>query len=99
MAEDKPKHTKITKYEVQGDGTIKAITESYFDNLASRKEDVIQNVKTDHNTFLSDVIACLDVITKHQTRHLQLNISVDEWHKPSLIVKQYTIRKEDFKRR
>lgn len=96
---DKPKHTKITTYSQEEDGTLKAVTESYFEDLASRREDVIKNVKTNHNNFLSDVIACLDVITKQQARELHLTISVDEWNKPALIVKQYTIRKENFKRR
>lgn len=96
---DKPKHTKITTYTPQEDGTIKSITESYFDDLASRSEDVISKKKTDRNNFLSDVISCLDVITKQQAKVLTLTISVDEWNQPSLIVKEYTVRKENFNRR
>src|SRR5688572_1157669 len=96
---DKPKHTKITTYIQQEDGTIKSITESYFDDLASRHEDIISKKKTDRNNFLSDVISCLDVITKQQAKVLTLTISVDEWNQPSLIVKEYTVRKENFNRR
>jgi len=99
MSDEKLKHAKITKYEEQSDGSIKTVTESYFEELASRREDIIQRVRTDHNSFLSDVIACLDVITQQRTRSLRLDISVDEWNKPTLIVKQYTVRREDFKRR
>lgn len=96
---DKPKHTKITSYEPQEDGTIKAVTNSYFDDLASRKEDVISKIKTNHNDFLSHVISCLDVISKQKTKELNLTITVDEWNKPDLIVKKYTVRKENYKRR
>lgn len=96
---DTPKHSKITTYQTQEDGSILAITESYFEELASRKENVIQNKRTNHNDFLSDVISCLDVINKQQAKELHLTITVDEWNKPCLIVKEYTIRKENYKRR
>jgi len=96
---DTPNHSKITTYEVQDDNIIKATTESYYDELVGRKEDVIAKVKTDRNNFLSDVISCLDVISKQQAKQLQLTITVDEWNQPSLIIKQYTVRKENFNRR
>lgn len=99
MAVEKPKHTKLTSYEPQEDGTIKAVTESYFEELASRKEEVIKNVPTSYTTFMADLISCADVIQKQQTRELHLIINVDEWNKPSRITKQYTVRKENFKRR
>jgi hypothetical protein len=96
---DTPKHSKITKYEVVDETTIKATTESYYDELVGRKEDVISKVKTDRNSFLSDVISCLDVISKQQAKELHLTITVDDWNQPSLIIKQYTVRKENFNRR
>ena len=94
-----PKHTKITTYELQDDGSLKATTLSYFDKLASRKEDIIQNVKTNRNDFLSDVMACLEPINRQLTRELHLIITVDEWNQPGFIAKQYTISKENFKKR
>ncbi len=96
---DTPKHSKITTYTTQEDGSILATTESYFEELASRKENIIMNKRTNHNDFLSDVISCLDVINKQQAKELHLTITVDEWNKPCLIVKEYTIRKESYKRR
>lgn len=96
---DNPKHTKITTYTELEDGSIMAVTKSYFDDLASRKEDIIKNVKTNNNNFLSDVLSCLDVINKQQTKELNLKITVDEWNKPSLIVKKYTVKKDNYKRR
>lgn len=93
------KHTKITSYEEQPDGSIKAVTESYFEDLASRKEDIIKNVQTSHKDFLSDIINCLDVINLKQTKELNLRITVDEYLNPKLIVKQYTVRKESFNKR
>jgi len=96
---DTPKHTKITTYVVQDDGTIRAFTDSYFEDLASRKEDVIAKVKTNKNNLLSDIISCLDVIMKQQAKVLNLTVTVDEWNQPNLIVKQYTVRKENFNRR
>lgn len=93
------KHVVITSYEDQEDGSIKAVTESYFEELSSRKQEVIKKVKTSHKDFLSDIISCLDVINKKQTRELNLKITVDEYHNPQVIVKQYIVRKESFKRR
>lgn len=96
---DKPKHTKITSYRKQEDGTLLSITESYFEDLASRKEDIIAKIKTNRNNFLSDVISCLDVISKQQAKELHLTITVNEWNQPDIIVKQYTVRKETFNKR
>lgn len=96
---DDPKHTKITSYEPSDDGTIVAVTESYYEELVGRKIDVIKSIRTNYNDFLSDLVACVDVISKHQTKELDLKITVDEWGKPCRIIKQYTIKREDFKRR
>lgn len=93
------KHSKITKYEDLEDGSIKIVTESYFEELSSRREEVVQNIKTNHNDWLADVISCTDVIKKQQTKNLQINILLDDWNQPTRIVKQYIVRKEDFKRR
>lgn len=93
------KHVTTTFYEEQEDGSLKAVTETYFENLTNRKTDIIKKVKTNHNDFLSDVISCLDVITKHEAKVLELTITVDEWNKPSSIVKKYTIKKENFGKR
>lgn len=94
-----PKHAKITTYEKQEDGAIKAVTESYFEELSSRKEDIIQNIKTNHNDFMADLLSCADVLMKQQTKELTLKITVDEWNKPNMIIKRYTTRRENFKRR
>jgi hypothetical protein len=95
-----PKHSKITSYsEPDKDGVISATTNSYFDELASRKEWVIVNIKTTRDTVLSDVISCMDVINKQQTKELIIRITADDWNQPSLIVKEYVVRKENFKRR
>jgi len=96
---DDPKHTKITSYEPSDDETIMAVTESYYEELVGRKTDVIKSIRTNYNDFLSDLVACVDVISKHQTKELDLKITVDEWGKPCRIIKQYTIKREDFKRR
>lgn len=94
-----PKHTKITTYKTEADGSLTTITESYFEGLASRKMGVVKHIRTDYNNFMTDLIASVDVITKQQTKELDLKITVDEWGKPCHIVKQYIIKHEDFKRR
>lgn len=92
------KHTILTTYVEQPDGSIVAVTESYFDELASRKELVIKKVKTSHKDFLSDIIACLDVVSKKQTKELILRITVDEYYNPDIIVKEYVVKRENYGR-
>lgn len=94
-----PKHTKITEFEEQEDGTLLITTSSYFEELSSIKQKVAKNVKTSKATFLSDIISCLDPVNKQQTKELTLTIVLDEWNQPAHIVKEYTIKKENYKRR
>lgn len=95
----KPKHTKVTTYKSVDASTIKAITESYFDDLASRKETIINHKKTNFNDFLADLISIPEPITKHLTRRLVVTIETDEYYQPTSIVREYIIKQEDFKRR
>lgn len=92
------KHTIITTYQDEEDG-IRTVTESYFDELASRKESIIKKVKTSHKDFLTDIIACLDVVNQKQTKELTLKITVDEYYNPHLIIKEYVVKKENFSKR
>lgn len=96
---DTPKHTKITTYNQREDGSLEVVVESYFEDLASRKQDVVSKIKTDYNNFYADLVSCTDVIKDQKTKELHLIITVDEWNKPALITKQYTERKENYNRR
>ena len=98
---DKPKHTKITTYTVQKDGTVKVSTETYFESLARRKEEVIKTIKTDKTNLMADIISCLDVVNPMRpvTRELHIVVNLDEYHQPKLITKQYITLQEDFDRR
>lgn len=99
MNED-PKHVRIKTFEEQPDGSVKATTQSYFESLASIKEEIVKQIPTNSNDILSDVISCLDVISKQQTRDkLTISIYLDEWGKPNRIEKHYTTKKETFNRR
>lgn len=97
--DEKPKHTKITTYETQADGSIKGETLSYFEELSSRKEFVVQSIRTSVATILADTVGCLDVIQKQQTKKLVITVTVDEFNKPNLIVKEYIVKNENFKKR
>lgn len=93
------KHVRIKTFEDQPDGTIKATTESYFESLASIKEEIIKQIPTSKEKMLTDLISCLDVVHKQQTRDmLTIRIHMDEWGQPNRIEKQYTTKKENYKR-
>ena len=95
---ENPKHTKITTYNPQKDGSIRAITESYYDRLSSRKAEVIKRIPTSKETFYADLVSASDVITGQQTKELDLKVLVDDTNKPKWIVKTYTLYREDFGR-
>lgn len=93
------KHGKVTTITAQEDGIIKHETRSYHEHLASVKEQLEQHIQTNRDTFLSDIIACLRVITEQKTQHLIIEIKSDENFQPKLITKMYTTKIETFKRR
>lgn len=98
MADD-PKHTKIRTFTELPDGSIQVITESYFDKLASIKEEIVKQIKTDRSNFYTDLISSADVIYKQQTKELTLRIYSNEWNQVDRIVKEYTVKKENFNKR
>lgn len=93
------KHVKIRTVQENVDGSLNVSTESYFDHLASIKEEVVKQIKTDRNNLLSDIISCLDVVEKQQTKELTLVIVLDEFNQPSRITKQWTVKKESYNKR
>lgn len=94
------KHIRIKTFEPQEDGSVKATTESYFESLASVKEEIVKQITTSQDKLLADLISCLDVIHKQEVRDkLTLVIHVDDWNKPNRIEKQYTTKKESYNKR
>lgn len=93
------KHVKIKTITPQEDGSLHTVTESYFDQLASIKEEIVKQIKTDRNNLLGDIISCLDVVQKQQTKELTLKIYLDEFNQPARIVKEYTTKKESYNKR
>lgn len=97
--EDK-KHVKIKTFLDLPDGSIQATTESYYESLASIKEEIIKQIPTNRDKLLADVISCLDIISKQQTRDcLTIRVYMDEWGQPNRVEKQYTTKKENYKKR
>lgn len=96
---DIPRHTKIAIYDEDPDGTIRYSVDSYFEELASRKQGVIAQIKTSKNNFLSDLITSVEPVNKQLTKELKLTIILDEWNQPARIIKEYITRRDDFKRR
>lgn len=91
------KHGTKTTYTPQEDGSIKIRKEGYFEDLNSIREETVQNVITTRDTFLSDIMKCLEVISKRESRELIIEIKTDEFYQPRLIVKQWVTHKEKIK--
>lgn len=83
---------RITTPNTDGSNTIE--TSSYTDKLSSQKVETEQKILTNTNTFLGDVLQCLDVIKRQQTKTLTIEITTDRYYQPKLIVKTWTISQE-----
>lgn len=95
-SQTKPTHARITTTRSIGEDTKEIVTESYTDKLSSYKREVAQNIRTSRNTLLSDIVGCLDVISKGETRELHIKIVANKSHEPELIVKTWTTGREYF---
>jgi hypothetical protein len=90
------KHAKIKTTTINLDGSTNIETKSYFEELASVKEETQKTTWTDDTNLLADSIKCLDVITKHISEEVSINIKREKGK--IVIVKTWTIRKESYKK-
>ena len=63
------KHTTIATTTPIDDATDRIKTEQYHEKLAYIKEEIEKRIKTDNSTFLSDIIASLNVIKDKKTNN------------------------------
>lgn len=71
----------------------------YEEKLAMAKTEREVKQITSYLTYLSDVMACLDVIKNKETTELTITITADRYGDPKLIRKRYTTEKKDYPRR
>lgn len=94
-----PKHTKVRTFEPQDDDTMLIKTKSYHEKPSGYKEEIVKHINTSHATFLSDVVACLDVVKGvDASPELILTITTRNGM-PHLITKQWTTKKETYNKR
>lgn len=94
-----PKHTTIRTHTPVDEDTVSIETKKYYEKLASIKQEIEQNIKTDSSKFLSDLIAAVSIIKEQKTQELNISIKCDERFLPKLITKTYTTSKERFDKR
>ena len=87
-------HGKIKTYYTNDDGSITSETESFYENPTAFEREVTQSVLTGRDTFLSDVVQSLNLISNKKTRELTLTIKADEHYMPRQIVKTWIETKE-----
>lgn len=87
-------HGKIKTYYKNDDGSITSETESFYENPTAFEREVTQSVLTGRDTFLSDVMQSLSLISNKKTRELHLIIKTDEHYTPRSIFKTWTESKE-----
>lgn len=75
---------------------IKVITtEVYTEGLKSLKKDMSQNILTNRNNVLGDLIECLDVLTDGTSTKVVIEVSAKQ-KEPVLIVKTWTVIQERY---
>jgi hypothetical protein len=90
------KHARIKTTTINLDGSTSIETKSYFEELASVKEETQKTTWTDDTNLLADSIRCLDVITQHISEEVCINIKREKGK--IVIIKTWTVRKESYKK-
>lgn len=93
---DDVKHTKFKTSIPTAPDTWDIITASYHEEPTSYKREITQHFKTSRDTFLSDLIASVDVVSNKQTHEVTIIINTDEHFMPKLITRTHTVKKESF---
>lgn len=93
---DEIKHARITTFIPTASGAVEIETKSYHEQLKNTKTEIMQHFVTSRSTFLSDLIASVDVISNKQTHEVTLTITTDEHYMPKLITRTHVTKKESF---
>lgn len=90
-----PKHQKITTTTKLSENENEIKTDSYYEKLAHQKIETEKHITTSNETFLKDIISCLEHITRDGS--VELNIKIKSPNGvPTQIVKRWTVKKENY---
>lgn len=92
---DNLKHAKVTTTETNQDGTTTITTESYFEKLSHRKQEIEKHIPVSRRNVLSELISCLDVITQEGSPELTITIKSRSDGEPYQLSKRWVASKED----
>lgn len=87
------KHGQIKTSTPQDDGSVKIVTEGYYDELNSVKEEIRMNINTTTATLMRDIIKALETFTMTDTPEITLTIHKHKGE-PQRIVKSYVVYKK-----
>ena len=90
------KYAKVKTSVPKADGATAIQHKSYHEELSSIKEETQQSIMSSRMTLLTDIIKCLDVITKDISPELDIHIITE--NDKVRIVKTWTVKKEIFGR-
>ena len=96
---EEPKHATITTETPQADGSVIIDTKSYYEKLASHKEEREYRRKTTRKELLNDLFACVSLILEGKTDEIFIHIKNGPNREPALITHRYPILKENFGKR
>lgn len=95
-----PKHETTTEYEDDGQtivipASLLITTMSYHEQLGTVKKEREKKHLTSSKTFLSDVISCLEPISKKQAREVIITIVADKYYEPRLVTHKYLVERRE----
>ena len=91
------KHAKVTTITPQEDGTVEISAESYYEQLAHVLVEIEKRIPTSRQTILTEIINCLELITKEKSPKLVITIEAKNGE-PMNLIKRWTTVKESFNR-
>lgn len=94
MPNIKLKHARVTTTIPQKDGTTMIKTESYYEELNSIQEEIQQSIRTDKQSFVTELMKCVSPISDGTSKKVTIVIEANDRHEPIRIVKTWTVRKE-----
>lgn len=94
-----PKHATMVDYDPQPDGSVIIDTKSYFETLASHKQERALRIKSTRTSLLADLMGVVGLIMDNKTNELTIHIQVDPFKGIYNITNRYTVFKESFNKR
>lgn len=89
-----PQFTKVTARLPKTNDEVEIDYKSFTDKLSLHEIKTEKTIHTSRETILTDLIKCLELFTKQESREITIQLKADEFYQPKLLIKTWTVKKE-----